>query len=122
MNRLMPLWAAVAATLAASVLTLPLPATADSGPAGTLAPAPNHAATLHEQLASATPLVDWKRTTSDGAKSFTYSMVGRNPFVARANAATTVKAYLQPIKFHFDNGHEWDATVADSCDPGASPL
>jgi hypothetical protein len=58
----------------------------------------------------------------DGASTFTYEMVGKNPSKAQANGLTTVKTLLVPIVIKFSNGDTWNPTVADSCDSGASAL
>jgi hypothetical protein len=74
-------------------------------------------AALRAQPAAGTPVQDFTRTITDGASTFSYTMIGKNPFVAQTNPSTTIKTYLQPIKFFFPaDGRSWDPTVADSCD------
>ncbi len=79
-------------------------------------------AALKAQPAAGTPIADFTKTIVDGASSFNYTMIGKNPFVVQTKASTTIKTYLQPVVFHFSNGDTWDPTVADSCDAGASAL
>lgn len=79
-------------------------------------------AALKAQPAAGTPIADFTKTIVDGASSFNYTMIGKDPFVAQAKPATTIKTYLQPIVIHFSNGDTWDPTVADSCDAGASAV
>jgi hypothetical protein len=79
-------------------------------------------AALRRQSAAATPIQDFTKNIIDGSTTFTYTMIGKDPFVHQAAPSTTIKTYLQPVVFHFANGHNYDPTVADSCDSGASPL
>jgi hypothetical protein len=80
-------------------------------------------AALRAQPLAGTPIQDFSRTINDGGTNFTFTMIGKNPFVAQTKPSTTIKTYLQPIKFHFTaDGRNWDPTVADTCDPGASAL
>ena len=58
----------------------------------------------------------------DGTKTFTYTMVGKNPSVATTAGSTTVKTLLIPLVIKFSNGNTWNPAAADSCDPGHSPL
>ena len=58
----------------------------------------------------------FSRTVTDGASSFTYKMVGKNPFVAQVNASTTVKTPVVPLIVKFVDGTTWDPTVGSSCD------
>jgi hypothetical protein len=74
------------------------------------------AAALKAQPAAGTPIADFTKTIVDGASSFNYTMIGKNPFVVQAKPVTTIKTYLQPVKFAFSNGHSWDPTVGDTCD------
>ena len=71
---------------------------------------------LAAQPAAGTPIQDFSRNITDGATTFNYTMIGKDPFVAQAKAATTIKTYLQPIAIHFTNGDTWDPTVGDTCD------
>lgn len=52
----------------------------------------------------------------DGASTFTYRMVGKNPFVAQAKPSTTIKVTLIPVVIKFSNGDKWDPSAIDSCD------
>jgi len=71
---------------------------------------------LRTQPAAATPIQDFTKTINDGGTNFTYSMIGKNPFVAQAKPSTTIKTYIQPVVVHFSNGDTWDPTAGDSCD------
>jgi hypothetical protein len=77
---------------------------------------------LRRQPAAGTPIADFSQSINDGGTNFNYTMIGKNPFVVQAHPSTSIKTYVQPIKFHFVTGDEWDPSVADSCDPGASAL
>jgi hypothetical protein len=69
---------------------------------------------LRQAGAAAGALQTFTRTIHDGT-SFTYTMVGKDPFVAQSTPATTIKTYLQPVIVKF-GGQTWDPTVGDSCD------
>lgn len=58
----------------------------------------------------------------DGTSTFKYVMAGKNPAKAGANSSTPITTELIPVVVKFSNGDNWDPTVADSCDSGASPL
>ena len=79
-------------------------------------------AALKAQPAAGTPIQDFSRNIVDGASTFNYTMIGKDPFVTQTKPSTTIKTYLQPIVIHFSNGDTWDPTVADSCDAGASAV
>ena len=53
--------------------------------------------------------------TIHDATNFTYTMVGKDPFVAQATPVTTVSTYLQPVIVK-STGQTWDPTAGDSCD------
>src|SRR5579862_6390118 len=72
--------------------------------------------------ASASHVPEYTATVKVGTKSYTYTIVGKNPAIKVSNAATTVKVKLIPLVMKFSNGDTWDPTKTDSCDPGASPL
>ena len=55
-------------------------------------------------------------TVHDGASTFRYRMVGKNPFVAQTQPRTTAATTLIPIVVKFPNGDTWDPRVIDSCD------
>ena len=69
-----------------------------------------------------TTVPEYTATQKVGTKSFTYTIVGKNPAIKVTNASTTVKAEIVPLIMKFSNGDTWDPTKADSCDPGASAL
>ena len=55
-------------------------------------------------------------TVHDGASTFRYTMVGKNPFVTQTQPSTTVNTTLIPVVIKFSNGDTWDPRVIDSCD------
>ena len=71
---------------------------------------------------AATTVPEYTATVKVGAKSFKYTIVGKNPAVKVTNASTTVNAEIVPLIMKFSNGDSWSPTTADSCDPGASAL
>jgi hypothetical protein len=72
---------------------------------------------------SLTPIQDFKHTVNDHGTSFTYSMIGKDPFVVQASPSTTIKTFIQPVKFVFPDGvTSFDPTVTNSCDSGATNL
>ena len=73
-------------------------------------------AALRAQPFAGTPIRDFSRNITDGASTFKYTMIGKDPFVVQAKPKTTIKTYLQPVRFQFSNGHFWDPTLGDSCD------
>jgi hypothetical protein len=73
-------------------------------------------AALRAQPAAATPIRDFTRTITDGGSNFTYTMIGKDPFVVQAKPSTRIRTYVQPVRIQFANGHSWDPTIADSCD------
>jgi hypothetical protein len=77
---------------------------------------------LAQALAATVKLATFKSTVTDSGKTYTYTMVGKNPAVAATNPSTTVKALLIPLVINFIDGKTWDPTVADSCDPGGNAL
>jgi hypothetical protein len=74
------------------------------------------------QARAGTTVPEYTATQKVGTKSFTYKIVGKNPAIKVTNPSTTVKAEIVPLIMKFSNGHTWNPTKADSCDPGASPL
>jgi hypothetical protein len=56
------------------------------------------------------------KTIKDGTSSFTYTIVGKNPFTTQTKPSTTVKVALVPLKIHFTNGDTWDPSVVTNCD------
>src|SRR5438093_10706285 len=65
---------------------------------------------LAVQPATGTPIQDFRTTINDGGTNFSYSMIGKNPFVAQDHAGSTVKLFLEPIVIKFSNGFTWDPT------------
>ena len=69
-----------------------------------------------------TTVPEFTASVKVGTKSFTYTIVGKNPAIKVSNASTTVNAEIVPVIMKFSNGDTWDPTKADSCDSGASAL
>jgi hypothetical protein len=69
-----------------------------------------------------TTVPEYTANVKAGTKSYTYTIVGKNPAIKTSNPATTVNAQIVPLIMKFSNGDTWDPTKADSCDPGASAL
>jgi hypothetical protein len=69
-----------------------------------------------------TTVPEYTATQKVGTKSFTYTIVGKNPAIKVSNASTTVNADIVPVIMKFSNGDTWDPTKTDSCDTGASAL
>jgi hypothetical protein len=74
------------------------------------------------QARAATTVPEFTATQKVGTKSFTYTIVGKNPAIKVTNASTTVNSEIVPVILKFSNGDTWDPTKVDSCDPGASAL
>jgi hypothetical protein len=68
-----------------------------------------------------TTVPEYTATVKVGTKSFTYTIVGKNPAIKVTNASTTVNAEIVPLIMKF-SGNTWDPTKVDSCDSGASAL
>lgn len=60
------------------------------------------------------------RTVTDGATTFPYTMVGKNPFTAHASGAVSVPAVIVPVVVKLTNGDTFNPTVADACAPSSS--
>ena len=73
-------------------------------------------ASLKAQTTASASIQLFTATVHDGASTFRYSMVGKNPFVAQTQPSTTVGTTLIPIVIKFSNGDTWDPRVIDSCD------
>ncbi|MDQ1475248.1 MAG: hypothetical protein QOE62_477 [Actinomycetota bacterium] len=73
-------------------------------------------ASLQAQTAASASIQMFTATVRDGASTFRYSMVGKNPFVAQTQPSTTINTTLIPIVVRFSNGDTWDPRVIDSCD------
>jgi len=59
-------------------------------------------------------------SVKDGTSNFTYTMVGKNPFVTQTRPSSTVTTVLVPLKIHFTDGKTWDPSAGDSCDNTAA--
>ena len=124
---------AVAATTLGLVMALPstLPAGAAGAafvktftPGRTLYDVGVHSSVTAAELQAATAshVPEYTATVKVGSKSYTYTIVGKNPAKGVTNASTTVKVKLIPLIMKFSNGDTWNPTKADSCDPGVTPL
>jgi hypothetical protein len=80
------------------------------------------AAQARASALAGTTVPEYTATQKVGTKSFTYTIVGKNPAIKVSNPATTVTAEIVPLIMKFSNGDTWDPTKIDSCDPGASAL
>src|SRR5262249_17924973 len=56
------------------------------------------------------------------SRTFTYTIVGKNPAIKTSNPASTINAEIVPLVMKFSNGDTWDPTKKDSCDSAASAL
>ena len=63
-----------------------------------------------------TTVTHFSTTVKDGTKTFTYAMVGKNPFVKLTAPSTTITTYLVPLKIVLSNHDTFDPTVHGSCD------
>jgi hypothetical protein len=73
-------------------------------------------ASLKAQTTAGASIRMFTANVHDGASTFPYTMVGKNPFVAQTKPTTTVNTTLIPIVITFSNGDTWDPRVIDSCD------
>ncbi len=115
--------------LAALPGTLPASAATHPAPAGHLRAMYDVGIHPHITAAQAraselagTSVPEYTASVMVGTKSYTYTIVGKNPATKTANPATTVNAEIVPLIMKFSNGDTWDPTKIDSCDPGASAL
>jgi hypothetical protein len=58
----------------------------------------------------------------DSGTTYKYTIVGKNPAIAMLNPSTTVTTLIVPVNIIFSGFFNWDPTVADTCDAGASAL
>ncbi len=80
------------------------------------------AAQARASARAGTTVPEYTAKVAVGTKTFTYTIVGKNPAIKVTNPSTTVTAEIVPLIMKFANGDTWDPTKADSCDPGASAL
>ena len=73
-------------------------------------------AALSAQPNAAATIPTFTATVHDGASTFNYAMVGKNPFVKQTAPSTTVSTTLIPVVIKFSNGDKWDPRAIDSCD------
>jgi hypothetical protein len=71
----------------------------------------------------ATTVPLWSHKVVDGGATYTYTMVGKNPFVAQANPTSTTPVYLFPLKLVFTSfgNATFDPGAADPCDTAPHP-
>lgn len=119
-----------AAGIAISAIASSAAALAVAGPASAGSPAIPHftphrvinyqpATHLHSAALSATAASHLRTFTAkqtDGKRTFSFTMVGKNPRVHHAKPSTTIKTELIPIDFVLSDGTSNDATVGNSCD------
>lgn len=74
------------------------------------------AASLRMLAGASTSLQTFTTKVHDGTSTFSYTMVGKNPFVHQATPKTTIKTTLIPVIVKFSNGDKWDPTAINSCD------
>jgi len=74
------------------------------------------AASLKAQTAASASIKMFTASVQDGASTFRYSMLGKNPFVRQATPSTTINTTLIPVVIKFSNGDTWNPAVIDSCD------
>jgi hypothetical protein len=80
------------------------------------------AAQARASALAGTTVPEYTAKVTVGTKTFTYTIVGKNPAIKVSNPATTVNAEIVPLIMKFTNGQTWNPTKADSCDAGASAL
>lgn len=73
-------------------------------------------ASLKAQTAVGASIQMFSASVHDGASTFGYSMVGKNPFVHQTTPSTTINTTLIPVVIKFSNGDTWNPAVIDSCD------
>ena len=82
---------------------------------------PGHASAAATSKAAFTSVKRFTRTVDDGGAMFTYTMVGKDPFVAQTAPSTTVETQVVPLKIVLgSSGDSFDPGVATACDPGST--
>ena len=79
---------------------------------------PNISPSKARAVAPSIPL--FHQTVTDGATTFPYTMVGKDPFKNLTNGAVNVKTVVVPVIVVLPGGDTFDPTVADSCAPSSS--
>jgi hypothetical protein len=81
---------------------------------------PPRTATQHSALQQASRAAAgipmFTRSIKDGTSKFTYTIVGKDPFVAQATPSTSIPTVIVPLRIHFSNGDTWDPTIPNDCD------
>jgi hypothetical protein len=72
------------------------------------------------QAAALSTVQMWSRKQTDGGSTFTYSMVGRNPFVAETVPSTTAPTVLVAVDLVNGSDH-FSAFASDPCDVSGTP-
>ena len=72
------------------------------------------------QSTAGTTVPLWHRNVTDSGTTYTYTMVGKNPFVTGTSNTATTQVYIVPVKLVFtDFGNmTFDPTASDPCDSG----
>ena len=74
------------------------------------------------QVAAAKTVAMWSGSVADGS-TFSYLMVGKDPFTTQATPTTSIKTFLVSVKFTDGVGNVYDPGASEPCDPtGATPL
>lgn len=55
-------------------------------------------------------------TIKDGASTFSYTIVGKNPFVTQAKPSSTITTVLVPLRIQLTGGATFDPSVSNNCD------
>ena len=80
----------------------------------------SHLSSSSASRAAAPSIPLFHSTVTDGATTFPYTMVGKNPFTAHTNGAANVSTVIVPVVIKLGNGDTFNPTVADSCAPSSS--
>jgi hypothetical protein len=115
MRRIVRLLCLGTVTLGAAVAAAgPAQAAADPAPQSDYVPAEGFtAAQLQQQMAAGVTLKTWTRSIASFGRTFTYTMVGKDPFTRQSNPVTNVPTELIPVELEFADGSTTDATAAD---------
>ncbi len=73
-------------------------------------------------LATGPKLKTFTSTVVDTGVTYKYTIVGKNPAVASLTPSTTIPTELVPVNIVFPTLANWDPSVPDTCDAGASAL
>jgi hypothetical protein len=73
-------------------------------------------------LTTTAKLKTFTASVVDSGTTYKYTIVGKNPAIATLAPSTTIVTQIVPLNIIFPGYSNWDPTVADSCDAGASAL